>query len=89
MYNNWSPRQIVDDSERARLAEPNKRPAPNPPALLALVPVRVLRPFYVDGRPVEVGETVKVQECLARDLVALKRAERVEVLGVAAAVQRK
>jgi len=79
MGNAWSPRHTLDDSERARLAILNARPAPNPPELLREVTVRVLRPFFVAGVCREVGETVKVQEYVAVDLVFLKKAERCEI----------
>ena len=78
MYNNWSPRQIVDDSERARLAELNKRPAPNPPALLAPVRIRVLKSFYACGRRLEVNEIVELQRHDALSMRALGKVKLLE-----------
>lgn len=40
-----------------------------------LVRVRVLRPFCIAGKPVAVGEVVKVPRYLANDLQAQGRAE--------------
>lgn len=47
------------------------------PKLFAPTKVRCLRPFYVGGRAVNVGEVTTVEAHLARDLVAVRKAELV------------
>lgn len=42
----------------------------NPPNLIRLVRVRVLRSFCVGGRPIAVGEEVEVEFHTARSLMA-------------------
>jgi hypothetical protein len=49
----------------------------NDPKLLAMVKVRCLRPFYVRGKALEVGEVVSVEAYVARDMIALRKAEGV------------
>lgn len=47
----------------------------NDPNLLLPVKVRCLRPFYVGGRALKVGEVAKVEAHVARDMIALGKAE--------------
>jgi hypothetical protein len=67
----------VDEEERARRAFLNKLPAANPPELLELVPVRVLRAFCVGGQRMEPGATVKLARHDAVSLAAIGKAELV------------
>jgi hypothetical protein len=61
--------------EQLRLAA-ERGPLPrNEPELLKPVRIRVLKAFYVRGRPLAVGEVATVEAHVARDAVALKRAE--------------
>ena len=47
----------------------------NPPHLVAPTRCKVLRSFYVKGKPVPVGETVTLEYHLARDLAALGKVQ--------------
>ena len=51
------------------------RPIRNDPKLLAMVKIRCLRPFYVGGKALESGEVVTVEAYVARDMIALGKAE--------------
>lgn len=62
--------------DRERLAVLNAPSPRNDPKLLAEVKVRCVVPFYALGRALEVGEVVSIEEHVARDMVALGRAER-------------
>ena len=74
---NWTTMQLANDAERERLAILQKPPAPNPPELLKATPVRVLKPFCVAGKRIEVGETIDLQWHDARSLAALGKVELV------------
>ena len=47
------------------------------PRLFTPTKVRVLRPFYVAGKALQVGDIATVEAHLARDLVAVGKAELV------------
>ena len=47
----------------------------NAPELLQPVRVTVLRPFCVQGQPLEIGTMVELPRYVAADLVALRKAE--------------
>ena len=79
MDNNWSRPRTNGDYERERLAVLCKLSAPNPPALLKPVQVKVLKPFSVAGRRVEVGEVMSLEEHDVRSLEFLKKCERCAV----------
>lgn len=65
-----------DDTQQRRLADLSRSPAPNPAHLTRLVTIkRTGRGFCVGGRPIEPGEIVKVPYSVARDLVAMGKAE--------------
>lgn len=63
------------EEERERLAILNRPPAPNPPELVKLTHVRVLRPFCVAGERVEVNAIVTLPRNDADSLAALKKVE--------------
>ena len=48
------------------------RPVRNDPALFEPVSVRAIRPFYIKGRRVEVGEIAEVPRHLAAELNGVK-----------------
>lgn len=52
----------------------NIPPPINPPHLMRLVRVKVLRPFCVKGKPLASGDEVEVEFHLAKDLQALGKA---------------
>jgi hypothetical protein len=47
----------------------------NDPQLFAKTKIRCLRPFYVGGKALERGEVAKVEAHVARDMIALRKAE--------------
>lgn len=47
----------------------------NDPALLALVPVQILRPFCLRGRRCEVGTTAQIERALALSLQAIGKCQ--------------
>lgn len=49
------------------------------PKLFERVKVRCTRPFCVAGKRIEIGQEVEIQRATATDLVALKKAEFVEM----------
>jgi hypothetical protein len=65
-----------DPAELERLAILRRPPAPNPAELMRGVRVKCIKPFFVAGRCVEIGEVVCLEEHVARDLVFLKKCER-------------
>lgn len=71
----WNIRRAADEAERAIAAELNGPVPKNDAALFAPVRVKVLRSFLLEGEPVPVGAKVTVPAYVARDLVALGRAE--------------
>ena len=54
----------------------SKVPPPvNPPHLMRLVLVKVIRPFSEGGQPLAIGAEVEIEYHLARDLAAIGKAE--------------
>lgn len=47
----------------------------NRPELLELIPVRVLKAFYVRGKLISIGEIIKIERHLATSLQALHKVE--------------
>lgn len=45
---------------------------------MKLEALKVLRPFYLDGKPTKVGEIVEVPSSLSAELRAAKKAEKTE-----------
>lgn len=64
----WEREQLRQAAERGPLPK-------NDPALLKGVRIRCVQSFYVGGRALEIGEVVTVEFHVARDAIALKRAE--------------
>lgn len=57
----------------------SKVPPPvNPPHLMRLVLVKVIRPFRAGGKPLAIGAEVEIEYHLARDLAALGKAAIVD-----------
>ena len=57
------------------ISEYMNRVVRNDPKLLAKVKIRCLRPFYVGGKALECGEIATVEFHVARDMIALGKAE--------------
>ncbi len=57
------------------IGEYMNRTVRNDPKLLLKVKVRCLKPFYVGGKALERGEVTTVEAHVARDMVALGKAE--------------
>lgn len=68
-----------NEAERNAVLD-NYRPAPNPRELLELVSVRVLRPFCVAGKRVDVGASVELPR---HDAISLQALGKVEAIGKA------
>ncbi|MGE5534963.1 MAG: hypothetical protein ACM3W7_05555 [Acidobacteriota bacterium] len=68
----WEMKRASEAAERARMAILRKT-ITNDPALLAPVRVRVLRPFYVGGKPMKIGDHITLARHDATSLAALKR----------------
>jgi hypothetical protein len=69
----WQQRGAHD--ELARELQRPIHPKTNPPELFKPVKVLCKRSFYAGGKPIDVGEVVSVEAHLARDLVAVGKAE--------------
>ncbi len=77
-FGNWNLVESEADKERSRIAFLRKPPDPNPEHLLELVSVRILKPFMVKGKRVEVGEVVRLQRHDAESMMALKKCQPVK-----------
>lgn len=58
-------------------------PVMNDPRLFAPTRVRVLKSFYLDGKPAPAGAEVNVPYHVARDMVALGKAKILSTAGIA------
>jgi hypothetical protein len=65
------------EREQLRLAAARGPLPKNDPALFQKVKIRCLKPFYLGGKALERGEVVTVEAYVARDMIALKKAEYV------------
>jgi len=66
---------FIDETERARKAVLGKPSPPNPPELLQPTRVKALRPFYVAGRLIEIGDFTTITAADARSLTAIGKCE--------------
>lgn len=73
----WVIKRAADREETERLAYLNQPPPKNDPALFTPTRVRVLRPFCVDGRRVEVDEEITLAH---HDATSLRASKKVEFL---------
>ena len=74
-FRNWTRAQDVIELERTRIAFLNEPLPPNPPELLKLVSVRVVRSFCILGKPLLPDSVVEVEAHLAHGLAAIGKAE--------------
>ena len=73
----WKQYDEAREAERGGRSFLQRTPAANPPHLTRLVRIKRIgqRGFIANGRPVEIGEVVRVSFACARELVYLKKAE--------------
>ncbi len=78
-FKNWQRGQASVEAERADRAFLNKPlPPTNDPRLFVPTKVLVLRPFMVKTTAVLPGEVVEIPYHVARDMIAIGKAELVE-----------
>lgn len=73
-FRNWQIQQSFVAEERARVAELRQPFKGNAPELLVEIEVTVLKPFFVRGLRVEVGDVVRLPRHDAISLIASGKA---------------
>ena len=73
-FHNWQISREFEQAERDRVNFLNAPVPPNPPDLVRLVRVRVVRPFFVGGRRVEPSEIVELPKFEADSISATGKA---------------
>ena len=72
----WRQFEAAQESERSRLTYLKSAPLPvTPPELLKPVRCKVIKSFFVSGKPLQPGEIVSLPWHLAQDMKALHKVE--------------
>lgn len=78
-FRNWQQAQAANEYEGQRTAFLKTAPLPqNPPSLFYPVRCKVLRPFYISGKPAQPGDIVSLPWHEAESLAAINKCEIIQ-----------